>query len=249
MKGLDIPIVVTPTPTLPPQRGRGIPRFPDENYLQREHMPVEGFILGLSNGVTCVAYCAPGLVPYLLGEGKSVAQNSAITVQFLIGRLSGYLLFAVIAWGINRSILQQLNGPELLIGPAYVIFSMVLIFYGFFKTTPSCAVTYMNGMRHKLATIWPVSLPIIAGFATGLSFCPPFLLAFTGAVERTSLLKSMLFFFAFFLGTTTFFIPMPFVGIWRGFPALRIIGKMAAGLIGLYYLYCGVLMVLGGVNK
>jgi hypothetical protein len=33
MKGLDIPIVVTPTLTLPPQRGRGIPRFPDGNYL------------------------------------------------------------------------------------------------------------------------------------------------------------------------------------------------------------------------
>jgi hypothetical protein len=39
---------------------------------------------------------------------------------------------------------------------------------------------------------------------------------------------------------------MPFLGIFRGISALRIIGKMAAGLIGLYYLYCGILMIIGG---
>jgi sulfite exporter TauE/SafE len=209
-------------------------------------MQLEGFILGLSNGVTCMAYCAPGLVPYLLGEGKSITQNSALTVQFLLGRLCGYLVFAVIAWSIHRSILPQLNSPELLIGPAYVIFSVLLIFYGFFNTPASCAMTRMNGLRHKWVKIWPGLLPIIAGLATGLSFCPPFLLAFAGAIEKASLLNSMLFFLAFFLGTSTFFIPMPFLGIFRGFSALRIIGKMAAGLIGLYYLYCGILMLIGG---
>jgi sulfite exporter TauE/SafE len=212
-------------------------------------MQLEGFILGLSNGVTCVASCAPGFVPYLLGEGKSVAQNSALTVQFLLGRLCGYLLFAVIAWSIKRSILQQLNSPELLIGPAYVIFSVLLIFYGFFNTPSPCALNRMNRLGHRWVKNWPVSLPIFAGFATGLSFCPPFLLALTGAIEKTSLLKSMFFFFTFFLGTSTFFIPMPFVGVFRGLSALRIIGKMAAGLIGLYYLYCGILMLIGGFIK
>jgi hypothetical protein len=33
MKSLDIPIVITPTLTLPPQRGRGNPGFPDGNEL------------------------------------------------------------------------------------------------------------------------------------------------------------------------------------------------------------------------
>ncbi|MBU1205560.1 MAG: sulfite exporter TauE/SafE family protein [Proteobacteria bacterium] len=210
---------------------------------------LEGFILGLSNGVTCVAYCAPVLIPYLLGEGKRISQNSALTVQFLLGRLSGYLLFAVFAWGINHSILQWMSKPDLLIGGAYVIFSVLLIFYGFFKTTTSCAASRINGLRHKWVAIMPFSLPIIAGFVTGLSFCPPFLLAFTGAIERTSLLKSMLFFFAFFLGTSIFFIPTPFVGIFRGFSTLKMVGKMAAGLIGVYYLYSGIVMLIGGISR
>ena len=209
-------------------------------------MALEGFILGLSNGATCMAYCAPVLVPYLLGEGKGILRNSVFTAQFLSGRLVGYLLFAVLAWGINRSILQGMSKPDLIIGPAYIVFSMLLIYYGFFATSTSCVATRMNGLRHRLTKIWPDLLPVVAGLVTGLSFCPPFLLAFTGAMEKTTVLQSMFFFFAFFLGTSIFFIPTPFIGILRGFSTLRIIGKMAAGLIGVYYLYSGIMMLIGG---
>ena len=209
-------------------------------------MELKGFILGLSNGATCMAYCAPVLVPYLLGEGKGILRNSAFTAQFLLGRLVGYLAFAVFAWGINRSILQGMSKPDLIIGPAYIIFSLLLIFYGFFQTKTPCATTCSTGLRHRLLTIWPGALPIIAGLVTGLSFCPPFLLAFTGAVEKTTILRSMIFFFAFFLGTSVFFIPTPFIGIFRGFSTLRIIGKMAAGLIGIYYLYSGTILLIRG---
>lgn len=207
---------------------------------------MEAFILGLSNGVTCMAYCAPVLVPYLLGEGNGILRNSVLTAQFLLGRLVGYLAFAVFAWGINRSILQGLSKPDLIIGPAYIIFSLLLIYYGFFRTRTSCATTCTTGLRHRLLTIWPASIPIIAGLVTGLNFCPPFLLAFTGAVEKTTVLQSMFFFFAFFLGTSIFFIPLPFSGLFRGFAALRTIGRMAAGLIGVYYLYSGIIMLIGG---
>ena len=207
---------------------------------------MEAFILGLSNGATCITYCAPMLVPYLLGEGKGIRRNSMLTAQFLSGRLIGYLLFGVFAWGINRSILQGMNKPDLIMGPAYIIFSMLLIFYGFFHTRTPCTTTCTTGLRHRLLTIWPGSLPIIAGLVTGLSFCPPFLLAFTSAVEKTNVLQSMFFFFAFFLGTSIFFIPLPFSGLLKGFASPRTIGRMAAGLIGVYYLYSGIIMLIGG---
>jgi hypothetical protein len=189
---------------------------------------MEAFILGLSNGATCMTYCAPVLIPYLLGEGKGILRNSVFTVQFLSGRLIGYLLFGVFAWGINRSILQGVSKPDLIIGPAYIIFSLLLIYYGFLRTRTFCTTTCTTGLRHRLPTIWPTSIPVIAGLVTGLSFCPPFLLAFTGAVEKTTVLQSMFFFFAFFLA------------------ALRTIGRMAAGLIGVYYLYSGIIILIGG---
>jgi sulfite exporter TauE/SafE len=207
---------------------------------------MEAFILGLSNGATCMTYCAPVLVPYLLGEGKGILRNSVLTAQFLSGRLIGYLSFGVFAWGINRSIMQGVSKPDLIMGPAYIVFSLLLIFYGFFQTRAPCSTRCTKGLRHRLLTIWPGSLPIIAGLVTGLSFCPPFLIAFTGAVEKTTVLQSMFFFFAFFLGTSIFFIPLPFSGLFRRFSAFRVVGRMAAGLIGVYYLYSGIIMLIGG---
>jgi sulfite exporter TauE/SafE len=213
-------------------------------------MRLDGFFLGLSNGAACLATCAPVLIPYLLGEGKSIARNFWLTGQFLFGRLIGYLLFAILAWTVSSAILRDANLRGLIIGTAYVLFSGLLIFYGFFKKTDaSCKAQCSENRYRQWTTLWPALLPAAAGLATGLSFCPPFLLAFTGAAEQTSLWASLLFFFSFFLGTSLLFVGAPFVGLFNRFSVLQIIGKMAAGLMGLYYLYSGVILLLGGLKR
>ena len=58
---------------------------------------MQAFLLGLSYGAVCVAYCAPVLVPYLLGEGNRTWRNYAVLLRFLAGRLLGYLLFGIMA--------------------------------------------------------------------------------------------------------------------------------------------------------
>ena len=242
-------------------------------------MKLDGFILGLANGVTCMATCAPVLIPYLLGEGKGIVRNYWLTGQFLFGRLLGYLLFAVLAWTINSTILQDASRRNWIIGIAYILFSGLLILYGFFRREPSCGApsaeagdsfskidtprkntsriwdVFQRGKAvcnknkyQRLLVFWPALLPVAAGFATGLSFCPPFLLAFTGAAGETSLLAAMLFFFSFFLGTSLLFILAPFVGLFSRFSVLQVVGKMAAGLMGLYYLYSGVILIIGGLK-
>jgi sulfite exporter TauE/SafE len=212
-------------------------------------MKLDGFILGLSSGVACIAICAPVLVPYLLGEGKGIVSNYWMTGQFLFGRLLGYLLFAVLAWTFSSAILQETGQRNPIIGIAYILFSGLLISYGFFKKTDTtCKVSCNSNKYKRLLASQPALLPVAAGFATGLSFCPPFLLAFTGAVEQTSLLAAMLFFFSFFLGTSLLFGLAPFVGVFKRFPVLKIIGKMAAGLMGLYYLYQGIILIIGGLK-
>ena len=210
-------------------------------------MKLDGFILGLSNGVACIATCAPVLIPYLLAEGKGIIHNYWVTGQFLFGRLIGYLLFAVLAWMVSSTILQDASQRNLIIGVAYILFSGLLIFYGFFKkTNASCKAACNQNMYQRVLAIWPALLPVAAGFATGLSFCPPFLLAFTGAAEQTSLLAAILFFFSFFLGTSLLFVLAPFVGVFSRFSVLQIVGKLAAGLMGLYYLYSGIILIIGG---
>jgi sulfite exporter TauE/SafE len=212
-------------------------------------MKLDGFILGLSNGVACLATCAPVLIPYLLGEGKGIVRNYWVTGQFLLGRLLGYLLFAVLAWTVSSAILQEASSRNLIIGVAYVLFSGLLIFYGFFKkTNATCEAACSRNKYQRLTAIWPALLPAAAGLATGLSFCPPFLLAFTGAAEQTSLLMSLLFFCSFFLGTSILFVLAPFVGVFSRFSVLQIVGKMASGIMGIYYLYSGSIMLIGGLK-
>jgi sulfite exporter TauE/SafE len=211
-------------------------------------MKLDGFLLGLSNGVACIATCAPVLIPYLLGEGKGIARNYWLTGQFLFGRLLGYLLFAVLAWTVSSTILRETGQKNLIIGVAYILFSGLLIFYGFFKKPNSSCGAVCDQSRYQiLLANWPALLPAAAGLATGLSFCPPFLLAFAGAAEQTSLFAAMLFFFSFFLGTSILFVLAPFVGLFKRFAVLQIVGKMAAGLMGLYYLYSGIILIVGGL--
>ncbi len=212
-------------------------------------MKYEGFILGLTNGVACIAACAPVLMPYLMGEGKGIARNYWLTGQFLAGRLIGYLVLACATWTISRSILQAAGPRNIIIGVAYIIFSVLLIIYGFFrKEEKNCPAAGAKRPYQRLLASWPALLPVAAGLATGLSFCPPMLLAMAGAAEQPNLAMSLLFFFSFFLGTSLLFVLAPLVGVFKRFSVLQIIGKLAAGLMGLYYLYSGIIMLVGGLK-
>ncbi|MCL6613604.1 MAG: NADH-quinone oxidoreductase subunit H [Firmicutes bacterium] len=44
-----------------------------------------GFLLGLSTGITCMAYCAPALFPYLAGGNRDLRGGSQATALFLGG--------------------------------------------------------------------------------------------------------------------------------------------------------------------
>jgi sulfite exporter TauE/SafE len=111
-----------------------------ESKSKEQFMKLDGFFLGLSNGVACIATCAPVLIPYILGEGKGIVRNYWVTGQFLFGRLLGYLLFAVLARTISNAIFQDASRRNWIIGITYTLFSSVLIFYGFFRRESSCGV-------------------------------------------------------------------------------------------------------------
>lgn len=210
---------------------------------------MQGFFLGLSSGAVCSAYCAPVLVPYFLGERKNVVQNFTALLQFLSGRLLGYLAIGFVAWGIDKSILQSIPCREFIMGSAYITLSVLLIFYSFFQGQNSCSPTRGSAVYQKLQASWPFFFLFIMGIATAVNLCPPFLLAVASAMGEETLFQSALFLFMFFLGTSVFLIPVTFVGMLKRFSSLQIIGKMTAGLIGAYYFYAGTIMVIGGIWK
>jgi sulfite exporter TauE/SafE len=210
---------------------------------------MQGFILGLAVGPTCLTYCMPVLVPYLLGEGRGVRQSTAVLIQFLVGRFFGYVAFGLLVWALNQIMLQKTNAQELLFGSAYIILAVLLAWYGWFNSSTVCAGKSLHRLSAWLKNYWPALLPLALGFFTGINLCPPFLLAIADAANAGSAWQCVLFFTAFFLGTTFYFIPLPLLGALGRFSTLRIIGKLAAVLMSLYYLYFGIITLIMGINK
>jgi hypothetical protein len=97
----------------------------------------------------------------------------------------------------------------------------------------------------RMAAKWPMLFSIVLGVLTGINICPPFLLVFTEAANAGNLGGSLFFFFTFFLGTSTYFLPVPFLGCLNRFAQLQIIGRITTAFMALYYWYVGVMMVGG----
>lgn len=271
---------------------------------------LEPLLLGLSSGTVCLAYCAPVLVPYLLGEGRDIRHSVPLLVEFLLGRLAGYVLFALIAWLIGFRVLPSGEWRGVIFGLTYLVLSVLLVAYGFLNLRSWCAgqtvprflgwlslhsVTRLSAgapastsvpeegrttevqppspgtaiarpgtlsgtpstvassaastLGTQSAAASPTVLPLILGLLTGINICPPFLIALTKAAESGSALDSVRFFVFFFLGTAVYFLPMPLLGALRFVRTLQTVGRLAAGIIGVYYFYVGLVTFYGGLKQ
>jgi len=208
---------------------------------------MHGFLLGLANGTSCLALCAPVLIPFLLSEGDNVRQNLVTLAKFLGGRLLGYLLFGLLAWAVGGLLLAAGGYQALLIGGTYVGLSLLLLVAAFRKKKPAHGACVLSDAQVRFRR-WPALIPLGMGLMAGLKVCPPLLLAFTGAASSGTLGGSLLLFATFFLGTTLYFLPLPLLGAFTRMPDLRIVGRFAAIIVALYYLGSGILLLAGGVQ-
>lgn len=208
---------------------------------------MQAFILGLSTGAVCLAYCAPALLPFLFIQGDKTCKNFVYLGLFLTGRLCGYILFAVIAWSISKALLSNNKYSGLIYGSAFLVLSVLLLFYGLGKINTTCGCHSMKYRKIKMVQS-KFLLPLIIGFLTGLNLCPPFLLAFTDAADAGGLVDSILYFIAFFLGTSVFFLPAPLIGSFNIQKPLKTIGKMSAVLASAYYFYIGLINIIGSIS-
>lgn len=219
-----------------------------ESGMMMRMILAQGFLLGLASGGACLAYCAPVLVPYLLGEGRTLRSNAGLVGGFLGGRLAGYLAFAVIAWVAHSVLLENLPYRAITTGLVTIGLAVLLMAYGFAGRTPECKAVSAGAAMRRLHLRSPWLAPVLLGLLTGASLCPPFLLAFGNAAQLPRLWQSLLFFAAFFAGTSVYMLPLPLVGMAGRHDAIRTIGRLAAGVAGLLYLYSGMVSVIAGIS-
>ena len=169
---------------------------------------MKGFLLGLSNGAACLAYCAPSFVPLLMGEGKGKSPGITGCWRNSCGEAGRVPPFRSPGLGRPSDPLACPSGADPAdrgtVSGLLRSSDCLRVSRRFSKRWRSFAKTQLTAIRGAFEGRRLVRLPVAAGFVTGLSFCPPFLLAFTGALEEHDLVYGMLFFTAFFVGTSVF---------------------------------------------
>ena len=175
----------------------------------------EALALGLASGPACIAACGPVLVPTLLTGRAGFRANTGYLSAFLAARLLGYLLFAVVAWELGL-LASLLPTPRLLMmGAVYVLLAVVLLCYSF--------------AAHRMCA----------------QPCAESKLVQITDNKTRGLAAAMLFFAAFFIGTSIWFIPFLSLGCIVRNQAVLTVARMAMALIALYYLSMGIAMLLG----
>lgn len=187
----------------------------------------EGFLLGLATGTTCLATCGPVYAPYLMQYERDLWKSLLALLEISFGRFITYAIVGLLA-GVLGAGLAGLN-RELFTASAYILFSIFLL-----------VTTFRTGKKEKCCQTgkWSsfVDRPVILGILTGINFCPSFLLAITKAVDLSGPLAGLALFSSFFVGTSLFLIPLSFFGLFGFKRQFRIIARISALAVSLWFL-------------
>jgi len=211
---------------------------------------LQGGLLGLSSGLTCLTSCAPILLPVMAGGGTR-RHPALLLAEFLSGRLAGYLLFAVLAWLGNQWLLKSGQTHPSVRGFLDLCLASLLLVYSYRQgrsgpssqgTTRGCVISPWR-LQHWLRSERSL-IPVTLGLASGLTLCPPFVTALAKAGLSGSLPSAMLFFGAFFCATSAFFLPLPLLGPAFRHRAAAQVARFSCILVALYLAYSGICELL-----
>jgi hypothetical protein len=213
-------------------------------------MPHAGFfaeavVLGVSSGPACLASCGPVLIPILTAESRGTRGTSFALAGFLSGRLGGYLLFAGIAWLAGHSLTLAPRAGGFVFGVADLAMAMLLASYAWTLGRASDA-SCRAGCTARRGGAVRQAAPVLVGFVSGLSLCPPFVAAGVRAAQGTGLGAALAFFACFFVGTSIWFVPSLGFGLLRRWAAVAVVARLVLFLLAAYYVYLA-FIILGGL--
>ncbi len=185
-------------------------------------------MLGLTTGHICLATCGPIYSSFLMQQNNTLSSYFRATLEISIGRFITYLLVGAIAGLVGSQFPVEYR--DYLTVTAYLLFSTFLIITVFRtrKCEGGCKLPAWNRFT---------DYPILLGIVTGINVCPSFLLAFSRSFSLSGPLAGMLFFAAFFIGTSIFMIPLSFVGMLGRKKTFRSIARIASVLVALWFTF------------
>lgn len=192
---------------------------------------IEGTILGLSTGTICLVTCAPIYLPYLLTEDRKLSKSIFTVLEISVGRFFSYLAFGAVA-GYTGAQISSID-RELFTSIAYILLSAYLVLSAVRtrKKEKKCHIPRVTRFTKSA---------FILGILTGISFCPPFLIALSKAVDLGGVFSGMFLFLGFFVGTSVFLLPLAFVGQLSKITKMKLIAQFASIFIAVWFTFSGV---------
>lgn len=201
----------------------------------------ESLLLGLSTGTHCTMYCAPVLVPFLLGAEKSLyKRNASLVGVFLLCRLATYFVMGAVFAALGFFVTEYLDPffARRLSVFAYIFSGLSLLFNSLGIKFPwsKCGGEHCKAARfRRIGNDWVTA--ILSGFAVGLHICPALWTAMLRSIFCGNGMKGLFYFVFFYIGTLPFFVPLlgiPFVT--KRVSSLKRIARVTQFCISIYFL-------------
>lgn len=198
---------------------------------------LQPLLAGLSTGLFCSTFCLPFIAPFLAAEQRDLRATVRILVEFILGRLGGYVLFgAVVGWLGERMNQAVFNVVSIL---ALLVLSWLLVAYAVGLAKPGWSACAALRARRSKTPLW-------MGFLMGINLCPPFLMSIAYVFTLHSAVKGILYFLVFFAATTVYFIPMVFVGLLGRMYEFRLAARVSAILVGVLFTAYAIYAIASG---
>lgn len=192
-----------------------------------------GYLAGLSVGIFCLGTCLPIFLPILMSEKRDLKKSAGLILEFSLGRLIGYLIFGLIFGWLGQTIHNQLIHSLVSLGNFWMGISLVLFSLG--------------RIDKKICSFLPfkkIRWPFLVGLLTGVNVCPPFIASLTHVFNLKSAVLSMLYFLAFFLGTSTYLVPTLFLGgKFTHYPVVQKIARISGVIVGIYFISKNLILI------
>ena len=181
----------------------------------------------------------------MVAEHRSPRKTWFDWLTLSLGRLLGYMAYAVLAWLLGKLVTQS-RSTDIFLALAETGMGGWLAYYGF-APMQSCAGGICSPVWPPFAARLSSSSIVVfgLGFLAGLTPCPPFLMITIRTVRQKDLIDSIAMFTLFYFGTLLWFVPWPFIGMLGRFAKARQIAKFVAGLAGVGYCLWGIIQLVG----
>jgi len=202
----------------------------------------DSLILGLSSGSACLATCGIVMFPYLMAGSAGIKRIATDLSFFLVTRLFVYIILATVSWLFGQAVFTNPVIRNIVPGALYIVFAVMLVWYSISNNrTVDCPAKIVAAVNNKRI------VPVFLGIVSSIGFCPALLIILTKGATQGTLAQSYLAFFAFFAGSSVWFLPLPLAGKIRKKEVLKTIGILATGLAGIIFMIKGLTILIGGL--